>query len=64
MIHVFDRRKQMIIRALERNEGNRTRSALQLGIAVRTLRNKINEYGLRAQSDSPEEAEEVGQAAE
>jgi len=56
--------KQMIIRTLERNDGNRTKSAQQLGIAVRTLRNKINEYGLRAGADSPEEPEEVEQAAE
>jgi transcriptional regulator with PAS, ATPase and Fis domain len=40
--------KRAIIRALEVNGGNRTKSAQQLGIAVRTLRNKINEYGLRS----------------
>jgi len=40
--------KRMIIRALEENDGNRTKTSAQLGIAVRTLRNKINEYGLRS----------------
>lgn len=45
--------KRMIIRALEENDGNRTKTSAQLGIAVRTLRNKINEYGLRSKaSDS------------
>jgi transcriptional regulator with PAS, ATPase and Fis domain len=53
--------KQMIIRALERNQGNRTQSASQLGIAVRTLRNKINEYGLRAPGETSEDAEDTAE---
>jgi two-component system response regulator HydG len=48
VIPLSEMEKRAIIRALEINGGNRTKSALQLGIAVRTLRNKINEYGLRS----------------
>lgn len=35
--------KIMIIDALERYNGNRTRAALSLGICIRTLRNKIHQ---------------------
>ncbi|MDR2573708.1 MAG: sigma-54 dependent transcriptional regulator [Desulfovibrio sp.] len=40
----------MIIRGLEATSGNRTQAAELLGISVRTLRNKLNEY--RAQGRS------------
>ncbi len=36
--------KRMILRALDDHKGNRTHAAKVLGISVRTLRNKINEY--------------------
>ena len=36
--------KKMIFRALDNNSGNRTHAAKVLGISVRTLRNKLNEY--------------------
>jgi DNA-binding NtrC family response regulator len=36
--------KQLIFRALENHRGNRTHAAEILGISVRTLRNKLNEY--------------------
>ena len=36
--------KQAILRALRQGSGNRTQVATQLGISVRTLRNKIQEY--------------------
>ena len=36
--------KQMIFRTLDETEGNRTRASKILGISVRTLRNKLNEY--------------------
>ncbi len=34
----------MIMRGLEQTSGNRTQAAEMLGISVRTLRNKLNEY--------------------
>jgi two-component system response regulator AtoC len=37
---------------LERNQGNRSRSAEQLGISRKTLINKIKEYGLDSEAGS------------
>jgi DNA-binding NtrC family response regulator len=39
--------KQLICRTLEDTGGNRTRAARSLGISLRTLRNKLNEFGLQ-----------------
>ncbi len=39
-----DAEKVLIMRALDHTEGNRTHAAKVLGISVRTLRNKLNEY--------------------
>ncbi|MCB2186459.1 MAG: sigma-54 dependent transcriptional regulator [Deltaproteobacteria bacterium] len=39
-----DAERQLIMRALDNTEGNRTHAAKVLGISVRTLRNKLNEY--------------------
>lgn len=39
-----DMERELIMRKLERTHGNRTRAALELGISVRTLRNKLNLY--------------------
>ncbi len=41
--------KKMIFRALDDHQGNRTRASKILGISVRTLRNKLNEYQKDAQ---------------
>lgn len=43
-----DMERQMIVTTLNETGGNRTRAAEILGVSVRTIRNKINEYGLRA----------------
>lgn len=42
-----DAEREMIIDALKKTGGNRTQAAKILGISVRTLRNKINEFGLK-----------------
>jgi len=36
--------REMILKSLDQTLGNRTQAALLLGISVRTLRNKLNEY--------------------
>ncbi|MBN2241182.1 MAG: sigma-54-dependent Fis family transcriptional regulator [Acidobacteria bacterium] len=39
--------RRLISRTLEDTGGNRTRAAKSLGISLRTLRNKLNEFGLQ-----------------
>jgi two-component system response regulator FlrC len=39
-----DMEERLISRALEKTQGNRTHAARMLGISIRTLRNKLNEY--------------------
>lgn len=41
---IADMERQVILHALEVNNNNRTRAAEALGISIRTLRNKLNEY--------------------
>ena len=50
--------KRHIFAALEKTGQNRTHAAKLLGISVRTLRNKLSEYGVHAKDDSGAEAEE------
>ena len=38
--------KQMVVQALEKTNGNRTKAAEKLGISRRTLHRKLNQYGL------------------
>jgi DNA-binding NtrC family response regulator len=40
--------KQMYLRALEETHGNRTHAAELLGVSVRTVRNKVREFGIPA----------------
>lgn len=49
--------KQLVLQTLERYRGNRTRAAKQLGISIRTLRNKLRQYRLEGDLH---EASEVG----
>jgi two-component system response regulator FlrC len=44
VVPLKDMERKMIFQALEDHEGNRTRASKVLGISVRTLRNKLNEY--------------------
>ena len=43
---VDEMERQLIIHALEKTNGNRTKAAEKLGISRRTLHRKINEYGI------------------
>jgi transcriptional regulator with PAS, ATPase and Fis domain len=43
---VDEMERRMILRALEKTKGNRTKAAEKLGISRRTLHRKINEYNL------------------
>jgi len=45
--------KSMIFRALDTHQGNRTRASEVLGISVRTLRNKLQEYRKENQAPGP-----------
>jgi two-component system, NtrC family, response regulator AtoC len=44
LMTIAEMEKKMIYRALDETDNNRTRAAEILGISVRTLRNKLNEY--------------------
>jgi two-component system, response regulator FlrC len=44
VLPLLEMERIMIMRGLEHTSGNRTRAAELLGISVRTLRNKLNEY--------------------
>ncbi|MGE4574574.1 MULTISPECIES: helix-turn-helix domain-containing protein [Parachlamydia] len=39
--------KRLIIETLQAQHNNRTKTAEVLGISVRTLRNKLNEYNMK-----------------
>ncbi len=45
--------KQLILKTLSEENNNRTRSAKKLGISVRTLRNKLQEYRREDDRDEP-----------
>ena len=44
IIPLKDAERQMILQALQKSDDNRTHAAKRLGISVRTLRNKLQEY--------------------
>lgn len=39
-------KRELVKRALEANNGNRTKAAVSLGLSVRTVRNLVKKYGL------------------
>jgi DNA-binding NtrC family response regulator len=43
---ISEAEKRLILKTLESEGGNRTKAAEILGISTRTLRNKLQEYGL------------------
>ena len=45
-LNLNDQERQVIIKALERNNGNRSKTAQELGISSRTLYRKLKQYGL------------------
>jgi DNA-binding NtrC family response regulator len=48
--------KRHIFAAMDKTAGNRTHAAKLLGISVRTLRNKLNEYGVPAKYSDASDA--------
>jgi DNA-binding NtrC family response regulator len=54
--------KQHILRTLEKCEGNRTNAAEKLGISIRTLRNKLNEYGVPGKGEQGGLAEDTSES--
>jgi DNA-binding NtrC family response regulator len=45
-ISIAQAEKELIVRTLDHCSQNRTRAAHMLGISIRTLRNKLNDYGM------------------
>ena len=41
---IWEMERELILKTLERHDGNRTHAARTLGISIRTLRNKLREY--------------------
>jgi DNA-binding NtrC family response regulator len=47
-LNLSDLGRQLVEKALERNDGNRKKAALELGISDRTLYRRIKQYGLES----------------
>jgi len=57
LLSLAEAEKRQILAALQRSKGNRTHAAKMLGMSIRTLRNKLNEYNFKAADDGPESEE-------
>jgi DNA-binding NtrC family response regulator len=55
VIPLSDVEKRYILEILQKCSGNRTHAARKLGISIRTLRNRLTEYGIALKDE--EEAE-------
>jgi two-component system, response regulator FlrC len=53
---IHDMEKNLIMSTLQSVDGNRTRAATLLGISIRTLRNKLNEYSGNSQFSDADSA--------
>ncbi len=51
-----DVERTIILNSLERHEGNKTKAAGDLGISVRTLRNKLNRYEVSSKKKTRKKA--------
>ncbi len=58
---IHDMEKGLIMSTLQSVDGNRTRAATLLGISIRTLRNKLNEYSGNSQFSDADRAEPAGE---
>ena len=58
LVSLGELEKRHILLTLDKCADNRTHAARKLGISIRTLRNKLNEYGMGSKSDG--EVEEAG----
>ena len=52
VVSLAELEKQHILRTLKLSDNNRTHAAKKLGISIRTLRNKLHEYGVSSREDS------------
>ncbi len=59
LVSLAELEKQHIFAALEKTGQNRTHAAKLLGISIRTLRNKLNEYGVHSKEEAAVETEEA-----
>jgi transcriptional regulator with PAS, ATPase and Fis domain len=60
IIPLAELEKRQILHSVEKCGGNRTQAAKKLGISIRTLRNKLHEYGVGAKEEAGEEEEAAG----
>jgi DNA-binding NtrC family response regulator len=56
VIPLSDIEKRYILEVLQKCGGNRTHAARKLGISIRTLRNRLAEYGLAPKDEEEAEA--------